>query len=126
VIGNAEGMKHAKNQLLERFDCDEVGNMDECVGCDIDPGDDEKGPHLKITHPVLLQSYDDEFKLPEGRVPKTPAEPGSMLVKVQEGNELDIKAQKTYRSGVGKLLHMMRWSRLDVLHATMKAMQWKM
>jgi hypothetical protein len=39
-----------------------------------------------------------------------------VLVKVQEGNELDTKEQKTYRSGVGKLLHMMRWSRPDVLN----------
>jgi hypothetical protein len=50
-------MKHAKNQLMEIFDCHEVGNMDEYVGCKIDRGDDEKGPYLKITHPVLLQSY---------------------------------------------------------------------
>jgi hypothetical protein len=28
-----------------------------------------------------------------------------------------MKAHKTYRSGVGKLLHTMRWSRLDVLNA---------
>jgi hypothetical protein len=38
-----------------------------------------------------------------------------MLVKVQERNELDMKAQKN-RSGIGKLLHMMRWSRPDVLN----------
>jgi hypothetical protein len=66
VIGNAEGMKHAKNQFMERFDCDEVGNMDEDVGCKIDSGNDEKVPYLKIAQPVLLQNYHDEFKLPEG------------------------------------------------------------
>jgi hypothetical protein len=40
-----------------------------------------------------------------------------VLVKVQEGNELDMKADTSYRSGVGTLLHMPRWSRLDVLNA---------
>jgi hypothetical protein len=118
VIGKAEGMKHTKNQLMEIFDCDEVGNMDKYMGCKIDRGDDEKGPYLKITQPVLLQSYHDEFNLPEGLVPNTPAEPESVLVKVQEGNGLDMKAQKTCRSGVGKLLYMRRWSRPDVLNAT--------
>jgi hypothetical protein len=57
VIGNAEGTKHTKNQLMERFDCYEVGNEDEYVGCKIDHVDDKKGPYLKITHPVLLKSY---------------------------------------------------------------------
>jgi hypothetical protein len=40
-----------------------------------------------------------------------------MLVKMQQGNELDMKAKKPYRYGVGKLLHMMRCSRPDVLNA---------
>jgi hypothetical protein len=103
---------------MEIFECDEVGNMDTYVGCKIDRGDDKKRPCPKIMQPFLLQSYHDEIKLPEGRVPNTPMEPGSVLVKVHEGNELDMKAHKTYRSGVGKLLHMMRWSRPDVLNIT--------
>jgi hypothetical protein len=41
-------------------------------------------------------------------------------LKVQKGNELDRNAQKTYRSGVGKLLHMMIWLRLNVLNAVRK------
>jgi hypothetical protein len=40
VIGNDEGVTHTKNQLMNRFDCDEVGHMDEYVGCKIDRGDD--------------------------------------------------------------------------------------
>jgi hypothetical protein len=51
----------------------------------------KKGPYLKIPQPVLLESYQDEFKLPEGRVSNTPAEPRSVLVKMQAGNELDMK-----------------------------------
>jgi hypothetical protein len=43
-----------------------------------------------------------------------------VFVKVQEGNELDTKEQKIYRSGVGNFLHMMRWSRLDVFNAVME------
>jgi hypothetical protein len=61
----------------------------------IERGYDEKGPYMKITQSVLLQSYHDESKLPEGLVPNTPVEPGSGLVKVKEGNELDMKEQKT-------------------------------
>ena len=45
----------------------------------------------------------------------TPAEPGSQLRRCKEGSE--ISKQKKFRSGTGKLLHMMRWSRPDVLNA---------
>jgi hypothetical protein len=61
---------------MERFDYNKVGNIDEYVGCKIDRGDDEKGPYLNITHPVLLKNYHDVFKLPEVQIPTTPAEPG--------------------------------------------------
>jgi hypothetical protein len=49
VIRNAEGMNHTNNQLMEIFDCDEVGNMDGYGGCKIDHVGDEKGLYLKIT-----------------------------------------------------------------------------
>jgi hypothetical protein len=35
VCGSAEGVKIAKAQMMKQFDCDEIGNMDEYVGCKI-------------------------------------------------------------------------------------------
>jgi hypothetical protein len=32
VCGKTPGVKIAKKQMIERFDCDEIGNMDEYVG----------------------------------------------------------------------------------------------
>ena len=73
---------------------------------------------IKLTQPVLLQSYKDEFELPEGTaVPTTPATPGKVLVKPEPENCVSFEEQHTYRSGVGKLLHMMKWSRPEVLNA---------
>ena len=65
----------------------------------------------------MIQSFQDEFELPNERDPVTPAEENRVLVKCAEEHMLNKKDQKTYRSGVGKLLHMMRWSRPEILNS---------
>ena len=72
---------------------------------------------LKITQPVLMQSFADKFNLPEGSAPATPAEPRSVLMKARDDEAVDGTEQSTYRFGVGKLIHLMKWSRPDVLNA---------
>ena len=73
---------------------------------------------MKLTQPVLLKSYEDEFDLPtNGPIPTTPAEGGQVLRPCEDGGELSPEMQTKYQSGVGKMLHMMRWSRPDVLNA---------
>ena len=72
---------------------------------------------MKLTQPVLLQSFEDEFKLPDGHAPNTPAVPSTILRDVEERNQVDYKEQKIFRSGVGKLLHLKRWSRPEIGNA---------
>ena len=43
---------------------------------------------MKLTQPVLCQSFEDEFELPESKF-ETPVEPGTMLM--PEGQELNKK-----------------------------------
>jgi hypothetical protein len=47
----------------------------------------------------------------------TPAEQDKVLMKYDEGTELKGKEQTKYRIRVGKLLHMMRWSRPEIYNA---------
>ena len=74
---------------------------------------------MKITQPVLVQSFKDEYDLPigEGHGYSTPAEPGQILE--VEGSEglLSDKEQTVYRSGIGKLLYLSQWSRPDINNA---------
>jgi hypothetical protein len=106
----------AKQQLMAQFDCDEIGNMDEYVGCKVDR--DWENNSIRLTQPVMIQSFRDEFPLClEGRAPNTPAVPGEHLVKGDEGTNIDAKLQAHYRTGVGKLLHMMRWTRPEIQNA---------
>jgi hypothetical protein len=90
----------AKQHLIERIGCDDVGEMKECIGCKID----RKGGQLKLAQPVLLQSFIDEFDLPNDKsYPSTPAEPGLVLMK---GDKLSMSEQRKYRSVVGKLFYL--------------------
>ena len=65
-----------------------------------------------------MQSFRDEFTFSEpNKCPKTPAVPGSVLRAGTPEEGISAQEQKTYRSGVGKLLFLMKWSRPDVLNS---------
>jgi hypothetical protein len=64
-----------------------------------------------------LQSYTDELKLPKGETPRTPATPGGVLQKCDPKDAISEREQSIYRSGVGKLLHMMKWTQPEILNA---------
>jgi hypothetical protein len=96
-------MSSAKEQMKSRFDCDDLGELNEYVGWKIDRNEDS----VKFTQLGLIQSYEDEFDLNKTRQLFNPAEQGKVLMKCDKGTELGRKEQTMYRSGVGKLLHMM-------------------
>lgn len=73
-------------EFMQRFGCDDVGDVKEYVGCKIDR--DEKYNSIKFTQPVTLQSFDDEFETSEKK-PNTPAEAGTVLAKCK-----DLKCKK--------------------------------
>jgi hypothetical protein len=108
-------VQKAKAEMMACFDCDEVGELKEYVGCKIDFNREEGW--IKLTQPVLMQSFQDEFELDESDRPRTPATPGEVLQKGQPEDEVPAVEQSTYRSGTGKLLHMMKWTRPEILNA---------
>ena len=69
---------------------------------------------MKVTQPVLLQSLKNDFGISKEQRPTTPVEPGSVLSMDEDTEVMKESDQKIYRSGVGKLLHMMKWSRLEI------------
>jgi len=71
---------------------------------------------LTFTQPILLQSYTDEFELPMKEY-STPAIPGSVLPAVENGKELPGARQTKYHSGIGKLMHMMQYSRPEIYNS---------
>ena len=108
ILGEEKVVLKSKEKLKQLFDCDDVGELTEYVGCKLD-WNREKGT-IKFTQPVLIQSFEDEFELPNTKF-KMPSEPGKVLEKCEDGQEISDEKQSKYRSAVGKILHMMRWSR---------------
>jgi hypothetical protein len=106
-----------KKMIGQMFDCEDVGIINEYVGCKIDRDLDE--PSLRMTQPVLLQSFEDEFDLTEMDKPGMPAPAGSVLSKVDKTKcEAVPLAQQAYRKVVSKKwLHMTRWTRPEIMNA---------
>ena len=116
IAGDEEAVEQSKNDMMKLFDCDDIGELKEYVGCKVEYNKIKKT--LKMTQPVMVQSFIDEFGVKtDGMKPRTPAIPGEVLMPGDDRNNLSYKEQKKYRSGVGKLLHMMRWSRPDIMNA---------
>jgi hypothetical protein len=119
-IGKKADVLKAKENISGQLKCDDLGPMLEYVGCKIEI--DWSVLSCKFTQPVLVQSFTDEFEAkPQGH--KTPAVPGTTLQQTTEETTLDEKKHSKYRSGVGKLLHVMRWSRPDILNSVREVSQ---
>ena len=72
-----------------------------------------------MTQPVIIQSFEDEFELlNDVSKAKTPAKAGSILIKAEENGVVGKEEHTKYRAGVGKLMHIMQYSRLEIYNAT--------
>ena len=65
---------------MKLFDCDDVGNTDDYVGCKLN-GDDS----FNFTQTVMLQRFSDWFDVTK-RVPTTQEMPGKTLEKTTEAD----------------------------------------
>ena len=111
VCGPKEQMLIEKKEFTRRFDCDDIGPLEEYVGCKVDRDIDNTS--IKTTQPVLLQSYPDEYAIGESKY-TNPADPSTVLVKADKEAVVSKMMHTYYISGVGKLLHMTRWSRSEI------------
>jgi hypothetical protein len=112
VCENVKAVLEAK-EMMGQID---VSIMNEYVVCKITRDLDE--PSLRMTQPVLLQSFEDEFDLSQMGKLGIPAPAGSVLSKGDKTESEAVPlAQQAYRKGVGKLLHMTRCMRPDIMHA---------
>ena len=66
-----------KKKLAETFELDDVGPMNEFVGCKIEH--DRDAATMKFSQPILIQSFGDEYELPTKTTGGTPAAPGTNI-----------------------------------------------
>jgi hypothetical protein len=107
-VGEAEVNEKEKEEFKKKFDCDDVGELIEFVGVKIVI--DRANRTAKLTQPVLLQSFGDEFEIGSSHV-DIPAMAGHVIsYKREDAVYLSPKKQRVFRSGVGKLMHLSKWS----------------
>jgi hypothetical protein len=99
LAGTKEAESKAKNDLNKH-----LGELQEYVGCKIERSMNERW--MKLTQLVMIQSFMDEFDLPDA-TPFLPAIPGGVLT-TEDGDPVGIKEAAIYRKGTGKVLHMMK------------------
>jgi len=112
VTGEENTASHQKSKLKEMAPIDDCGNKDEYVGCKVDINRDDR--ELKFTQPVMIQSFQDEFNL-SNKTPVTPAVPHSSLSHM--GEVISNSMMSYYRKGVGKLLHISRFTKPSIQNA---------
>jgi hypothetical protein len=98
ITGPKEAALKLKQDMMAAVDCDDGGELKEFVRCKIDH--DKAARKLKITQPVLLQSFKDESET-NGRV--CPNTPGISMKTLQQGDKPAVTDERrpNYRSGVG-------------------------
>ena len=108
-VGPDVDVKKARVNILARFECDDVGELKEYLGCKIDRHMDDVG-WIKLTQPVLLQSFEDEFEMEEtGREAFTPAVAESEEVISEESTrstELELVNYCTLPDGADRISGM--------------------
>jgi hypothetical protein len=67
----------AKEQMRAIFDCDDIGELTEYMGCKIERTDD----YVKYTQPVLLKSFVDGFNVESRKSTHALVETRKVLVK---------------------------------------------
>jgi hypothetical protein len=111
IVGPSDLVMKLKNNLMKQFECDDCGELTEYIRNKIEcVGEDTIG----LVQTVLTQSYEDEFELGK-RCYNMPAQPGTVLMHPTEGKEvLSATDQTTLRSGLGKLMYQMQYSRPNI------------
>jgi hypothetical protein len=114
ILGPEDLVMQVKADLMKQFKCDDCRQLEEYVGNKIKyVGSDV----IRFVQTVLLQSSSDKFNLKE-KCHNTPAIPGTVLKKpAEDRNVLNSEDQTILRSGIGKLMYHMKYSRTDIAQA---------
>ena len=110
-------------EFMSLFTCKDLGELKEHAGCRV-----ERLKHAcRFTQPVKLRRCTDEFGCEVGggrKPPKTPAKPGSVLsVEAKEDEAPDKEQQSLFMSIVGMFLHVVRFSRPEVINSIRECSQ---
>ena len=122
IVGNEEAIVMTVAQLKTKVLLKDVGPLAEYVGCTV-----VKDPHKKklwMWQPDLITKMEGIFKehIQKLKVYKTPATPGQITLRSEDPSEVvDPETHTLYRSGVGMLLYLVKFSRPEISNAVREA-----
>jgi hypothetical protein len=87
VCGPKAAIVHEKRIMGNVFPCDDMGPMEEYIGCKIEWNHEDLS--VRLTQPVMLRRFQDEFNMTQVGRHRTPAILGSSLTKTNREGEVD-------------------------------------
>ena len=116
ITGDEKAVKAFKAELKKYFNTKEEGEMTEYVGCMVK----RAGDTIYLHQTDLIDKIERKFgeRAKKLRQYKTPATPGVGILRTSEEEKaLDKENQTDYRSAVGMLLFLTKFSRPDIANA---------
>ena len=116
-VGDRKAIDAFKRELKDHFSTKDEGNMEEYVGCSVYR---KNNGSIVMHQPHLLKKIGREFgeELEDVRTYATPAVNGDTVIRMKDDDKEEISLNPTkqtkYRSGVGMLLYLVKFSRPDI------------
>lgn len=114
-IGDQHAINKAISDIASVFSIKQTTEVREYVGCTFLHSLDENTMFLCQTE--LINQMEKEFmnEIKKVSLPATPLAPGESVIQPKDDSELiSVEQQKKYRSGVGMLLYLVKYSRPDI------------
>ena len=118
IMGNKGAIDKAIEDIMKEFSIRKEGKLHDYLGCIINFDEDNNAG--SIHQPYTLKKLETKFKNLIENVRKTelPSAPGSILKRpTNEDEKIDDELQNYYRSGVGILLYLTKYTRPDISNA---------
>ena len=122
-FGEKDAVLEEVSGMSKKFAVDDVGEMTEYLGCVLKfnrENTDKEHPSVTLIQPTLVQRFEDEFSPLQTNM-TTPVAQRTRLRRPKEGEAVSEVCQKSYRTIVGILIHITRWSGPDIMNAVREA-----
>ena len=120
-LGDRKAIDQFKSEIRKYFKTKDEGKMTEYVGCTVNR---ETSGKLIMQQPHMLSKLKREFgkEVENMRTYATPAGNRDTIIRIKDGDQDTVQLTSTkqtrYRSGVGMLLYLVKFSRPDIANCT--------
>ena len=118
MVGDPSAIEKTVHQLRSKVSLKDIGPLSEYVGCTVVRDGNKR--KLWMCQPDLITKLEGIFhkEIASLQSYKTPAAPGEIIMKCHDDAEkVDAETHSLFRSGVGMLLYLVKFSRPEISNA---------